>query len=443
MLAAFICMLGARRSRRHVGTALDVRRHDEVLVQVVDVLDHATLTAAADGDEVEHGKVLHGLAEADAAGMRADRHAELRGEQQVRDVLVDAAHADGVDLHDGDGIGLQQLLEDHPVLRVLAGGDADGGDAAGDLGVAEDVVGTGGLLDPGRVELREGVHPLDRLGDLPALVGVDRDREIRSAHLARLAEAADVVVEVCTDLELDLREAVGHRLASQALQLLVGVAEPAGARRVPRVSGGDQLLLAGPPSRFGVTQDAQRILAGERVGQVAEVHEVDELLRRHPGEELPERETCALGLDVPQGVDHGADRHVHDALLRAEPAQLRVADELAEGAAHVVQQRLELATDEVAGEGVDRRDLHVVAAADREDEGVALDLVVRVGAYDHVGRRVVGVGVHRIRAVEAERCGKADVCGVECDDPGHGFLPGASEMTRTSWSVNIGCLYCQ
>ena len=96
-----------------------------MLVQVVDVFDPTVLGRAAHGDEVEHGEVLDHLAQADAAGVRAHRHAELRCEQDDREVLVDTADAAGVDLHDVDRLGLEQLLEDDPVLDVLAGRDAD------------------------------------------------------------------------------------------------------------------------------------------------------------------------------------------------------------------------------------------------------------------------------------------------------------------------------
>src|SRR5690606_25429887 len=41
----------ARRGGRHVGPASDVGGHDEVLVQVVDVLDEPALARGADGDE--------------------------------------------------------------------------------------------------------------------------------------------------------------------------------------------------------------------------------------------------------------------------------------------------------------------------------------------------------------------------------------------------------
>ena len=110
-----------------VPATLDTHRRGEVLVEVVDVLDPSVLERAADGDEVEHGEMLHHLAQADAAGVRAHRHAELGRQEQDGEVLVHAADPAGVDLDDVDRLGLQQLLEDHTVLHVLAGCDRESG----------------------------------------------------------------------------------------------------------------------------------------------------------------------------------------------------------------------------------------------------------------------------------------------------------------------------
>jgi hypothetical protein len=77
-----------------------------VLVQVVDVLHHPPVQAGAHPQVVEDGQVLDVLAEPDAAGVRADRHPELRGQQQLGEDLVDPADPAGVDLHDADRVGL-------------------------------------------------------------------------------------------------------------------------------------------------------------------------------------------------------------------------------------------------------------------------------------------------------------------------------------------------
>ena len=53
-----------------------------------------------------------------------------------------------VELAEVDGLGLEQLLEEHAVHAVLAGRDTDRGHGRTDRRVAENVVGTGRLLDP-------------------------------------------------------------------------------------------------------------------------------------------------------------------------------------------------------------------------------------------------------------------------------------------------------
>jgi hypothetical protein len=69
--------------RRSVAAAHHRGGRSEVLVQVVDPLEPTPLGRAGERGEVEHRQVLDDLAQADAAGVRADRHAELRGRQQV------------------------------------------------------------------------------------------------------------------------------------------------------------------------------------------------------------------------------------------------------------------------------------------------------------------------------------------------------------------------
>ena len=147
-------------------------------MQVVDVLDHPALERAGDADVVDDRQVLHELAQADAAGVRADRDAGLGRHEEHREDLVHAAEAAGVDLAYADRLGLQELLEHDPVVDMLAGRDADRRHRAGDRRVAEDVVGAGRLLDPVRVERLELAHPADRLADVPALVGVDREHPV-------------------------------------------------------------------------------------------------------------------------------------------------------------------------------------------------------------------------------------------------------------------------
>lgn len=57
--------------------------------------------------------------------MRADRDTILGRHQQNGKNLAHTSEPDRVDLADVDGFGLEELLEDHPVMCVFAGRDAD------------------------------------------------------------------------------------------------------------------------------------------------------------------------------------------------------------------------------------------------------------------------------------------------------------------------------
>jgi hypothetical protein len=154
-----------------------------VLVQVVDPLDPASFRGAGQGHVVEHRQVLDDLAQADPAGVRADRHPELGGQQQVGQVLVHPGDAARVDLHDVDGIGLQQLLEHHPVGDLFAGSDLDRPDAPADRRGAEDVLRRGGFLHPGGLERRHLPDPADGGRHVPDLVRVNGDADVVAHHL--------------------------------------------------------------------------------------------------------------------------------------------------------------------------------------------------------------------------------------------------------------------
>ena len=167
-----------------------------------------------------------------------------------------------------------------------------------------------------------------------------------------------------------------------------------------------------------------------------------------------------LGREVPGGVDDRADRHVHDALLRAEPPELAVADHGGAEPAEVVDDLGDVPADDVPPQGGDRGHHHLVAAPDGEAQRVPLQ-ARRVGAQDRVRRRVVRVGVHRVGAVVLKRGREADVVTVERDDSGacpavHGACspPGSSRahlaaraslalLGQQTSDLLIGCLHAK
>ena len=361
--------------------------------------------------------MLDQLAQPHSPGVRADRDVELRRQQQIGDVLVHPGHPGGVDLHHVDRPGLEQLLEDDPVVHGLAGGDLDRVDALADGGVGEDVVRAGRLLDPVGLEVLQLVDPVDRFLLLPALVGVDGDAYVRAHGLAGQAQAAAVVLDAAGHLELDHPEAGLDRLPGQAHELLVAVAQPSGGGGVCGVAVLLQLGDAVGLALLTARQDRCGILRGQGVADVGEVHRADQLLGGHLAQQQPQRLLLTAGADVPQGVHQATAGHVGDALLGAEPAQLRVVDQPAGRITQVVDEFVGVPADEQLPVAVHGGGDQFIAAAAVEDQPVAGFAVV--GAHFDIGGGVVGVDVDGVRAVELEGGGEADVGGADGGDLGH------------------------
>ena len=409
--------------RRDVAAAADGDRVHEVLVQVLRVLQRAILEACTHHDVVDQRDVLPVLAEADAAGMRAHRHAKLGGEQQHGEHLVQPAESAGIHLQEVDRLRLQQLLEHHAVRAVLTRRDADRLHGAADRGVAQDVVGAGRLFDPEQLVWLQPRHVFDRLADVPRLVRVDHQRAVPADLFAHELAAVLVLGGVAAHLQLEARPAVGQRLPAQLADAVVGVPHPADRGDVRRIAVAEHLRLAGGARRHVAAQDVERFVRRQRVAQVAEVDAGDDLFRRHVGDELPHRLALDLRPEVPGGVDDGRRRKVDRALLRPDPPQLAVAGHLAPEPRHAGGDRLQRLADDQRRQRVRGGDADLVAAADRERHAVALDAVGAVRLQHHVGCGIVGVGVHRVGA--SLRAGRrhADVARMDAGDlRGHGRL---------------------
>src|SRR6266849_69924 len=118
--------------------------------------------------------------------------------------LVNPTEPATIDLAEVNRLDLHQLLEDDAILAMLAGSDFDGMDTAPDRGVAENVVGAGGLFDPPGVEAGEALHVGDGLADVPALVSVHHESTVRADFLANNRGAADVIVDVGAHLDFEV-----------------------------------------------------------------------------------------------------------------------------------------------------------------------------------------------------------------------------------------------
>src|SRR5699024_4015727 len=125
---------------------------------------------------------------------------------------------------------------------------------------AADGVWAAAFSSPARLVRRYPLRPGDRIAAFPALIGVHGDRIAIPHLLAGDAHAARIVLHIGADLELDHLEPLGPRLAQQAHQLLIVVAEPARRSGVSPdaacTQGGDPL----GPARLGTSQDLQRLL---------------------------------------------------------------------------------------------------------------------------------------------------------------------------------------
>ena len=200
------------------------------------------------GDVVEHREVLDELAEADAAGVRAHRHAELRGHQDDGEVFVHAAEPAAVDLAEADRAGLQQLLEDHAIRAVLAGRDADRRDGPRDRRVSEHVVRTRRLLDPPQVEVRRARGRARSPRPRPSSgwrrsSACSSGRSPRRTSPTRRASSSGRRA----DLHLEMRPARRPAPRGTARGSVVRVAHPADGRRVGGIAVAEQLALRARP----------------------------------------------------------------------------------------------------------------------------------------------------------------------------------------------------
>src|SRR2546427_4067985 len=206
-----------------------------------------------------------------------------------RSHLIDAAQPAAIDLAEADRARLHELLEDHAILALLSGRNADGRDSPGDRGVAEHVVRAGRLLDPPGIEPRQLAHPGDRLAHVPHLVGVEHELPVRPDLPPHQGGPSHVVLKIAPHLDLEVPPSPLDPLAAQPADLLVGIPEPARRGGVGGVAATLQLLL--PPGAGGsvLSQYRQRVLGSEGIGQVPEVDAADQLLRAERREQLPER----------------------------------------------------------------------------------------------------------------------------------------------------------
>ena len=214
---------------------------DEVLVQMVDELGDPVLQGPRDRDVVEDRQVLHELAQPDPAGVGTDRDAELAAMKYTDRISLTlprrAASSWQKSIASAWNICLNstRFMPCSPVATPI-------GETA--LRMAAWPSTSSGLVGSSihsGLNSASALHPVDRLGHVPDLVGVDHQVRVPADDVPRDAEPPDVVVQVRADLELDVPVPGVDGLLAEPPELLVGVAEPSRARRVARVPAGLEL----------------------------------------------------------------------------------------------------------------------------------------------------------------------------------------------------------
>ena len=204
-----------------------------------------------------------------------------------------------------------------------------------------------------------------------------------------------------------MRPAFGDRLAAEAAQFFIRVTQPTGGGGVSGIAGGaevrDAFAFGGRPT----FQDRQRFIRGERVRDIPKVDTPNQFRGRHVREELPDRFALRLSPKIPDGIDDGGRGQVDRAFLRTDPAQLAVAGDMPPERAHVFREGAQRPPDHQWAKRGHGGDDDLIAAPDRERE--AVPLMRAIGFEDDVGGRVIGVGIHRVRAVELAGRWETDV----------------------------------
>ena len=159
------------------------------------------------------------------------------------------------------------------------------------------------------------------------------------------------------------------------------------------------------------------MLRRERVRDVAKVDAANEFLRRHVGEELPERFAFGLRVEIPDGVHDGGGGKMDRAFLGTDPAELAVAGDVPPELAEVRGDGGERTSDDQRRERADGGNNDLIPSTNGEGEPVAL--MRAVGFENDVGGGVIGIGIHRVRSIELARGGKADVSDDEVGDRRH------------------------
>lgn len=141
----------------------------EVLMQVIDILQHAQL--ATNTDIIDSAQMLCVFRQAHTTRVRDDRDIEFLGHEKNGQDFVDTTHSASVDLADVNSARGEELLENYAVLAHFSGSNADpiGAESVSDGFMAKNVVRGSWLFDEPGFELFEVLHVSNGFWDGPDL----------------------------------------------------------------------------------------------------------------------------------------------------------------------------------------------------------------------------------------------------------------------------------
>ena len=189
------------------------------------------------------------------------------------------------------------------------------------------------------------LHSLDGFWNIPNLVGIDHQRDIRADHRTCYAEPTLIIFRISTDLKFDMPIALLNRFAAEPFELLVRITQPPGGCRITlktiRLQVGDPLLSM----LTLLLKHGDGLISGQHIREIAQIQVSDECDWLHITDELPEREARSTRRQVPYRIHYSGTSQVDNAFIRAEPAKLRICSEFTVGFSGVIAQLSHIAAN--------------------------------------------------------------------------------------------------
>jgi len=178
---------------------------DEVGPEVRDMLEKFSLKSEA--NVVEENQMLMHLAHVTNVGH--DWEVEDLCEEAHSEELAHARNSRAVDLDERQRIGFHEVLEQHPICDVLAGGNLERADGTRQLHMGLDVIRVCRFFDPVRAEFSEFATNAKSIWERPVLVRIEHQRAFIADQIAQHSRATQVPTFFGrADLKLERGEAL-------------------------------------------------------------------------------------------------------------------------------------------------------------------------------------------------------------------------------------------